>query len=178
MMSPSTALRRASLIGIGVCGLAWAASAQMPPPPGPPPPAPPPFGAPLPPGAPPGEAADIRACLCEQQAITALRASMDEKKQSLDGIQHELADLDAQLVRERPRVDVANPDSVARYKALLERHDAAYQRSVGPVIADVTRAVETYNQRVTDYNGRCAHQLFDAALMHHVEATLSCPMPR
>ena len=173
MMSPSIALRRAFVIGIGVFGLSWGATAQMPPPPGPPPP----FAAPAP-GAPPGEAADIRTCLCEQQQITGLRAGMDAKQQSLDAIRHELEDLDAQLVRERPRVDVANPDSVARYKALLERHDAAYQRSVGPIIAEVTGAVEAYNRHVTDYNNRCAHQLFDAALMHQVEATLSCPMPR
>jgi hypothetical protein len=136
-------------------------------------PAPPP-----PPGEPAGEAGQVRACLCEQQEIGALRTVMDEKKQSLDAIRRELTELDAQLVSERPRVDVNDPNSVERYKALLARHDAAYQRSIGPVVGDAVEAVNRYNQRVAHYNDNCGHQLFDAAVMASVRATLTCTVPR
>ena len=136
-----------------------------------------PGGAQAPPG-PSGEASQAAACLCERQQIAVLGGEMDEKKRSLEQIRHELADLDAQLERARPTVDVNNPESVERYKALLARHDAAYQRSVGPVVGETVAAVNRYNDRVNAYNQGCAHRLFDARVMAQVRATLSCPGPR
>jgi hypothetical protein len=155
--------------GVGLLLLfgAAAAEAQAPPyPPGPP-------GA-----APPDEAAQIAGCLCEERQIAALSAEVQAKKNSLDELQRRLADLDAELARARPQVDVNNPDSVERYKALLERRDRVFQRSTGPIVADTTAAVNRYNAQVNAYNQRCAHQLFDAALMAQIRATLSCPGPR
>ena len=155
--------RRAAAVASAIVMLFCAASAGAQPAPAPPP---------------PGEAGQIQGCLCEQQEIGGLRTVMDQKKQSLDAIRRELSDLDAQLVSERPRVDVNDPNSVERYKALLARHDAAYQRSIGPVVGDAVDAVNRYNQRVAHYNENCGHQLFDAAVMAQVRATLTCTAPR
>jgi hypothetical protein len=121
------------------------------------------------------EPAEISACLCLQQAVATLSAEMNSKNQTLQGVQRDLADLDAQLARERAAININNPDSVARYKALLERRDAAYRQSIGPVHADATQATARYNSRVSEYNARCANRPFNSAVVAEVQAHLMCP---
>ena len=123
----------------------------------------------------PPEVAEINACLCLQQAVGALSAEMNTKNQALQAVQRDLADLDAQLASERSAINVNNPDAVARYKALLERRDAAYRQSIGPAHADATQATARYNARVNDYNARCANRPFNSALVAEVQARLMCP---
>jgi hypothetical protein len=123
----------------------------------------------------PPEPAEIGACLCLQQAVATLSGEMNAKTQALQAVQRELSDLDAQLATGRARVDVNNPDSVARYKALLERRDAAYRQSIGPVHGDATRATARYNDRVNEYNTRCANRPFNSALVAEVQTHLMCP---
>jgi hypothetical protein len=123
----------------------------------------------------PPEPAEITACLCLQQATVALSADMNAKNQALDMASRQLADLDAQLARERSTLDVNNPDAVARYKALLERRDAAYRQSIGPVHADATQAVARYNANVNEYNARCANRPFNSALVAELQVRLMCP---
>jgi Skp family chaperone for outer membrane proteins len=122
----------------------------------------------------PPEIAEINACLCIQQAVGTLSADMNAKNQALQAVQRDLADLDSQLARERSAVNTSNPDSVARYKALLERRDAAYRQSIGPIHADATQATARYNARVNEYNARCANRPFNSALVAEVQARLMC----
>jgi multidrug resistance efflux pump len=119
--------------------------------------------------------AEISSCLCLQQAVAALSADMSAKTQALDAVRRQLADLDRQLVQQRPLVQVNNPDSVARYKALLEQRDGVYQQSVGSVVTDADQAVARYNARVNEYNARCANRPFNSDVVARVQATLSCP---
>ena len=121
------------------------------------------------------EAAEINACLCLQQAVATLSSEMTTKRQALDEVERQLADLDAQLARERPAVNVNNADSVARYKALLERRDAAYRQSIGPVHADATQSVSRYNARVNEYDTRCANRPFNPFMVAEIQAHLMCP---
>jgi hypothetical protein len=121
------------------------------------------------------EVAEITACLCLQQAVSAFLATMNANKQGLDVVTRQLADLDAQLARERSTLDVNNPDSVARYKALLERRDAAYRQSIGPVHADATQSTARYNARVSEYNARCANRPFNSAIVAQMQVNLACP---
>ena len=79
------------------------------------------------------------------------------------------------MARERSTIDVNNPDAVARFKALLERRDAAYRQSVGPVHADATQSTARYNARVNEYNARCANRPFNSVLVAQIQPTLSCP---
>jgi hypothetical protein len=123
----------------------------------------------------PPEAAEINACLCLQQAVATLLSEMTTKRQALDGVERQLVDLDAQLARERPTVNVNNADSVARYKALLERRDAAYRQSIGPVHADATQSASRYNARVNEYNTRCANRPFNPFMVAEIQAHLMCP---
>lgn len=121
------------------------------------------------------EPSEISACLCLQQAVAALSADMNSKKQALDGVTHQLADLDAQLARDRAAVDINSPDSVARYKALLERRDSTYRQSIGQVHTEATQATARYNARVNEYNARCANRPFNSALVAEIQAHLMCP---
>ena len=123
----------------------------------------------------PPEAAEITTCLCLQQAVSVLSGDMNAKKQALDTVTRQLADLDAQLARERSTLNVNNPDAVARYKALLERRDAAYRQSIGPVHADATQATVRYNARVSEYNARCANRPFNSAVVTQLQVNLMCP---
>jgi hypothetical protein len=142
--------------GLGLVGVlaTGAAKAQVPPPP---------------------EVAEITACLCLQQAVSAFSADMNAKKQALDTVTRQLADLDSQLARERSTLDVNNPDAVARYKALLERRDAAYRQSIGPIHADATQATARYNSRVSEYNAHCANRPFNSAIVAQMQVNLVCP---
>ena len=123
----------------------------------------------------PPEMAEIRACLCLQQEVSAFSADMDAKKQALDTVTQQLADLDSQLARDKSTVNVNNPDDVARYKALLERRDAAYRQSIGPVHADAEQATARYNARVSEYNAHCANRPFNSAIVAQMQVNLVCP---
>jgi hypothetical protein len=123
----------------------------------------------------PPEPAEISACLCLQQTVAVRSAEMNQKNQVLDAVTHQLADLDAQLVQARANLDINNSDAVARYKALLERRDDAYRQSIGPVHADAAQATARYNERVNEYNARCANRPFNSALVAEIQAHLSCP---
>jgi hypothetical protein len=117
----------------------------------------------------------ITACLCMQLGVATLSSDMSAKTQALAAVRQHLADLDAQLAQSRPNVQVNDPDSVARYKALLQQRDAAYQQSLGPVVADADQATARYNSHVSQYNAQCASHQFDSAMMAQIQAHLSCP---
>jgi len=124
---------------------------------------------------PPPEVADITACLCLQRAVSALSADMNARNQALDTVTRQLSDLDAQLARDKSTINVNNPDAVARYKALLERRDAAYRQSIGPIHADATQATARYNARVNEYNAHCANRPFNSAIVAQMQVNLVCP---
>jgi hypothetical protein len=133
-----------------------AASAQAPPPPASP------------------EAADIASCLCLKQEVDALSAETASRQRERDEIRSELDRIGAQLEAERARMDVNNPEAVARFRQLLERRDDLFRRSSGDVVAAVSGTTERYNARVGEYNGRCANRPRDPRLLAQVQATLSC----
>jgi uncharacterized protein involved in exopolysaccharide biosynthesis len=128
--------------------------------------------------APPGtEAAEIAACLCLGQAVSALSADMAAQQQAHAAVGAELDRLDAQLQSERASMDVNNPQSVARFRQVLEQRDAAFQRSTSLVTGALNAAIERYNARVNEFNARCANRPRDPGLLQRVQATLSCPPP-
>jgi hypothetical protein len=122
----------------------------------------------------PNEPAEINACVCLGQASAALAADKDARTQALAAADHQLADFDAQLAAEKPRVDVNNATSVSRYKALLERRDAA-SGQVGPAQKATAEAVARYNASVDEYNRRCAGRPFNSDLVAQITARPNCP---
>ena len=114
----------------------------------------------------PNEAAEINACACMRLASGTLAAASQQ-----------LADLNAQLASARSGIDVNNPDAVARFKALLERRDAAYAR-IDPAQSTAAAAVARYNASVAEYNQRCAGRPFNSDLVAQIEAHPNCAPPR
>jgi len=158
MNAKSSGLGRAVAVAFGIVVLAAvAAKGQAPPPPSP-------------------EVAAGASCLCLQRSVSLLASALAAKQGERDTINRQLSDLGAQVGSERPRVDVGNPDSVARFKALLERHDDAYRRSNGRIATELATAVARYNEQVGAYNRDCANHPFDSALISRLEATLVCPL--
>ena len=122
----------------------------------------------------PNEPAEINACVCLQAASAALAGEKDAKAQALAAVDRQLADLNAQLAAEKPRVDVNSAASVSRYKALLERRDAV-RGQIGPAQAAAAQAVERYNAIVDEYNRRCAGRAFNPDLWAQISAHPNCP---
>jgi septal ring factor EnvC (AmiA/AmiB activator) len=147
----------AMLAGFAAFVLAATASAQAPPP--------------------SPEAAEIGACVCLHRSLDAVRAEMAAKTQALDQQRAQLAQLDAQVAQQRSQVDVNNPESVSRFKLLLEKRDAAAKASNGLLVGEADAATAAYNDRVGQYNARCAGHPFDPVLMSQIQATVTCPAP-
>ena len=136
-----------------------------------------PFAAPaqmLPPFPSP-EVAEIAACLCLKQAVDAFGADASARRQSYDGLQEELAQVDVRMQRERATMNVDDPQSGARFRQLLERRDALFRRASGPAVAELASSIERYNSSVSEFNVRCANRPRDPGLLAAVQATLSCP---
>ena len=122
----------------------------------------------------PNEPAEINACVCLNAASAALAGEKDAKAQALIAVDKQLADLNAQLATEKPRVDVNSAASVSRYKMLLERRDAAFGQ-IGPAQAAAAQAVDRYNASVDEYNRRCASRPFNPDLWAQISARPNCP---
>jgi multidrug resistance efflux pump len=137
----------------------------------------PPAAAQAPPPAAAAEAGEVAACLCLGQDMERLNAEMAAAQSAYDRERDELAQLDGELAQQRAAIDVNNPAAVARFRQLLERRDALFRRSSGPQIGALSEAVARYNDRVSEYNARCASRPRDPALLAQVQARLACPPP-
>ena len=152
----STGGRQAAFfcLGLLVCSPFGGAKAQIPP-------------------AIPSEPAEINACVCLQAASAALAGDKDAKAQALAAVDRQLADLNAQMAAEKPRVDVNSAASVSSYKVLLQRRDAAFGQ-IAPAQAAAAQAVERYNATVDEYNRRCIRP-FNPDLWAQISAHPNCP---
>ncbi len=139
----------------------------------PPPPPPPPGMTPMPPPSP--EADAIRECLCLQRSMERASSEMTDKRNSLDRINAELRQTDADLERQRAALNVNDPQAVAQFRQRLDQRDQLFKRSTGPIVNDVTASVERYNRSVAAYNQQCANRPFNSVLQAQIQATLSCP---
>jgi hypothetical protein len=125
---------------------------------------------------PPGsEAANVAACLCLKHEVDALSAETAAKQHELADLRAELGRIDSQLEAERTRMDVNNPESVARFRQLLQRRDELFQRSTNDVAPSAASTVERYNARIGEYNSGCANRPRDPRMLAEVQATLVCP---
>jgi len=122
----------------------------------------------------PNEPAEINACVCLQLAAGALAADKDAKSQTLATASRQLTDLNTELETERARINVNNPEAVARFKALLERRDATYAQ-ISPAQSAAADAVARYNASVGEYNQRCAGRPFNSDLVAQIQARPNCP---
>ena len=116
-------------------------------------------------------------CVCLRVAVDALGADLAVKRQAYDGMQGEIGQIDNQLQSERSGMDVNNPEAIARFRQLLERRDALFRQSSGPVFGELSAATDRYGARVQEYNARCAGRPMDPALLAQARARGACPPP-
>jgi hypothetical protein len=116
-------------------------------------------------------------CVCLRIAVDALGADLAAKRQAYDSIQNEIGRIDSQLEGERSRMDVNSPEAVGRFRQALERRDALFRQSSGPVFGELGAATDRYGARVQEYNGRCAGRPLEPALLAQAQATHACPPP-
>ena len=116
-------------------------------------------------------------CVCLRIAVDALGADLAAKRQAYEGLQSEIGQIDSQLEGERSRMDVNSPEAIARFRQALERRDALFRRSSGPVFGELSAATDRYGARVQEYNGRCAGRPLEPALLAQAQATHACPPP-
>jgi hypothetical protein len=123
------------------------------------------------------DVANIASCLCLQRAIDAAGAARSDRERAYESSRREVADLDAQLQSARMSLNVDDPSAVAQFRQLLERRDAVLRQSSGPLFNQFYSAVALYNQRVDEFNARCAGRPTNPVLLAQVQATLVCPGP-
>jgi hypothetical protein len=116
-------------------------------------------------------------CICLRIAVDALGADLAAKRQAYDGMKGEIGQIDNQLQNERSRMDVNSPEAIARFRQLLERRDALFRQSSGPVFGELSAATDRYGARVQEFNARCAGRPMDPALVAQAQATRACPPP-
>jgi uncharacterized protein (DUF885 family) len=126
---------------------------------------------------PSSEAANIAACLCLQRSLDAAGAARVDRERAYEASRQEVAGLDAQLQSARATLNVDNPQAVAQFRQLLERRDAVFRQSSGPLFNQFSSAVAVYNQRIGEFNARCANRPTNPVLLAQVQATLVCPGP-
>src|SRR5207302_9525291 len=116
-------------------------------------------------------------CVCLRIAIDALGANLAATRQSYDGMQAEIGQIDNQLAAERSTMDVNNPAAIARFRQLLERRDTLFEQSKGPGFSELSAATDRYGARVQDYNARCAGRPMDPGVLAQARAVGACPPP-
>jgi hypothetical protein len=116
-------------------------------------------------------------CVCLRIAVDALGADLAAKRQAYDGMQGEIGQIDNQMQAERSRMDVNSPEAIARFRQLLERRDALFRQSSGPVFGELSAATDRYGARVQEYNTRCAGRPMEPGLLAQAQATRACPPP-
>ncbi len=72
-------------------------------------------------------------------------------------------------------MDVNDPAAGRAVSPAVRQRDAAFRRSTGLVTGDLSSVTASANQRVNEYNARCANRPRDPGLLASVQATLSCP---
>jgi hypothetical protein len=118
---------------------------------------------------------DIAACLCEEQNVNGLKAEVDRQKQAYDGAKANYEALNSQAEAGRAQVNVNDSNSIAAYRQLLERRDAAEYRYKVEATPAYSASVARYNQAVQAYNSGCGTKMYDSAALAEVKKTLYCP---
>ena len=119
----------------------------------------------------------IRACLCEQQAVKTLADTVQQQSRIYDQRRQALEALDKEVTTQRPQVNVANQSDVDAFKHLLDQRDAAADNFAGETTQTYAAAVRRYNQAVATFNANCSGKAYDPQVLPQVQSNLSCPKP-
>ena len=119
----------------------------------------------------------VRACLCQEQTLSALLDTLHERQQNYDNSQKALAQLNSDLDARRASMNVYNDADVQAYKALLQRRDDVATAFASDATPSYNAAIERYNQALAGYQGNCAGKSYDPTVYNMVKPTLACAKP-
>ncbi|HUZ75503.1 MAG TPA: hypothetical protein VMU87_21165 [Stellaceae bacterium] len=116
----------------------------------------------------------VRACLCRDQAMHELGASLSTERQNFEAQENAVKALDEQASAAKAKLDPADLAAREAYAELLQRRDAAH-RHLAESTPQYNAAVRRYNAAVIAYKDGCAGKSYDADTLAKVRASLSCP---
>jgi hypothetical protein len=117
----------------------------------------------------------IRACLCTQQSLAHQASQLAVQRQDYEDQRRQVEKLDADVASQRPQVQVNDASSVAAFRQLLERRDAAQQNFANTVEPQYAALVAAYDQRVAAFNRSCSGNAYDPNVLAQVQQSLACP---
>lgn len=117
----------------------------------------------------------IRACICREQAVSALAAAVQEAKETYDERQKELQSLARQVDEARRRLDVASLAEREAFTHLLDERDVANDHFAAEVVPHYNDLVRRYDATVAVFNRDCAGKAYDPEVLAQVRASLACP---
>jgi anti-sigma-K factor RskA len=117
----------------------------------------------------------IRTCLCMQQSLAHQASELTARQQDYEAQRRQVEKLDADVASQRPQVQVNNTSSVAAFRQLLARRDAAQQNFANTVEPQYAALVEAYDRRVAAFNQSCGGSAYDPNVLAQVQQSLACP---
>jgi hypothetical protein len=129
-----------------------------------------------PPGATLSSPIEISYCLCLERDIATRQAELTVRRNAYETLAREIAEAEAAIARDRPRVNVNDPTAIDAFKRRLDQLDAMKARQLQVTLPDYQTAVAGYNERVAQYTQRCSGRVLDPRVTEQVRANLICRM--
>lgn len=117
----------------------------------------------------------IRACLCRNQSVAALAASLNSERQTYTDKKKALDTLDQQASAAKQRLNLDNLADREALGRLLSARDAAQENFAATVTPQYNAVVQRYDAALSAYNGSCAGKSYNSATLASVQASLTCP---
>jgi hypothetical protein len=122
--------------------------------------------------------AEIRACLCLDQAVTAASAALYEETVNFEAERKALAEIEA-------RADAAQQNSNATDMAerdklgeLLNQRDAAIRHFAAVATPQFNAVTDSYNRAADAFNHTCGGKAYDWSILPDVQKNLICDTPK
>ncbi len=118
---------------------------------------------------------EIARCLCQEQAINALRGRMDAGKAAVDREKADVDAMDRDIAQQRGRVDTNNPTSVEVFKTLLDQRDAKWNHLKTVTEPSYLEANDRYNTAVLGFQASCGGTSYNLEALAIAKTNLACP---
>ena len=121
--------------------------------------------------------AEIRACLCLDQAVTAASAALYEETAKFEEEKRALAALETRADAARKSTDPTDLAQRDQLGALLDQRDAAIRHLAAVATPQFNSVTERYNRAADAFNHTCGDKAYDWSVLPDVQSHLSCDKP-
>lgn len=117
---------------------------------------------------------DIAACLCLEQSIATRAAEMRSLGAIYNDETRQLADMNADIDRKRPLVNVQDQAQIDAFKVILEQRDQALDKYQWSTLPKYQASVARYNEKVDVMVKTCSGHPLDQIALDQVKQKLVC----